>query len=146
MDSSNSNTGPSRYVTSDGKILEVVPQTRQPLPTPTVRSSSLPVVDPAPVAHRRSVHHTTQQYAQNIYSEPVRTFQQPYSAPVQHPVANYLNDMHPVGTGVGAVVGGLLGNQVGGGNGKKLATVAGVLFGGYTGHEIAHNRSPLSGH
>ncbi|WAC43264.1 glycine zipper 2TM domain-containing protein [Pseudomonas sp. SL4(2022)] len=39
------------------------------------------------------------------------------------------------GTAIGAVVGGLLGNQVGGGNGKKLATVAGAVGGGYAGNK-----------
>lgn len=43
----------------------------------------------------------------------------------------------PLGIGVGAVVGGLLGNQVGGGNGKTLATIAGAVGGGYLGNEIA---------
>jgi len=41
-----------------------------------------------------------------------------------------------VGTGIGAVVGGLLGNQVGGGNGRVLATVAGAAAGGYGGNKI----------
>jgi uncharacterized protein YcfJ len=36
----------------------------------------------------------------------------------------------------GVVVGGLLGNQVGGGNGKKLATLAGAVGGGFAGREI----------
>ena len=36
----------------------------------------------------------------------------------------------------GAVLGGVLGNQVGGGNGRKLATVAGAVGGGYAGNEI----------
>ena len=36
----------------------------------------------------------------------------------------------------GAVVGGLLGNQVGGGRGKDLATIAGAIGGGYAGNEI----------
>lgn len=35
----------------------------------------------------------------------------------------------------GAVVGGLLGNQVGGGNGKKVMTVVGAVGGGLAGHE-----------
>lgn len=39
----------------------------------------------------------------------------------------------------GAVVGGLLGNQVGGGNGKKAATVLGAVGGGYAGHAIEKN-------
>ncbi len=44
----------------------------------------------------------------------------------------------PSGVGIvaGAVLGGVLGNQVGGGNGKKLATVAGAVGGGYAGNEI----------
>lgn len=40
------------------------------------------------------------------------------------------------GTAVGAVVGGLLGNQVGGGSGKKIATVAGAVGGGYAGNQV----------
>lgn len=36
----------------------------------------------------------------------------------------------------GALVGGLLGNQVGKGSGRTLATVAGVVGGGYAGREI----------
>lgn len=44
----------------------------------------------------------------------------------------------PSGVGVvaGGVIGGLLGNQVGGGNGRTLATVAGAVGGGYAGNEI----------
>lgn len=36
----------------------------------------------------------------------------------------------------GAVVGGLLGNQIGGGTGKALATVGGAVAGGYAGNEV----------
>lgn len=36
----------------------------------------------------------------------------------------------------GAVVGGLLGNQVGGGSGKKLATLGGAVAGGFAGNEL----------
>ena len=44
----------------------------------------------------------------------------------------------PSGVGVvgGAVVGGLLGNQIGGGSGKTLATIAGAVGGGYAGNEV----------
>ena len=42
-----------------------------------------------------------------------------------------------IGIGVGAVGGGLLGNQVGSGDGKTLATIAGAVGGGYVGNEIA---------
>lgn len=46
-------------------------------------------------------------------------------------------DEHRIaGTAIGAVVGGLVGNQIGGGDGKKLATVAGAVGGGYAGNRI----------
>lgn len=41
-----------------------------------------------------------------------------------------------IGTAAGAIVGGLLGNQVGGGSGKKIATVAGAVGGGLAGREV----------
>jgi uncharacterized protein YcfJ len=41
-----------------------------------------------------------------------------------------------VGMVGGAVVGGLLGNQIGHGNGRALATVAGAAAGGYAGNEV----------
>lgn len=45
-------------------------------------------------------------------------------------------DATGVGAVGGAVVGGLLGSQVGGGNGKKAMTVIGAVGGGAAGHEI----------
>ena len=41
-----------------------------------------------------------------------------------------------VGTIAGAVIGGVLGNQVGAGRGKTVATVAGAAGGAYIGHEL----------
>jgi len=41
-----------------------------------------------------------------------------------------------LGIAAGAVLGGVLGNQVGGGNGRTLATVAGAVAGGYGGNEV----------
>ena len=50
-------------------------------------------------------------------------------------------DQHRIaGTAIGAVVGGVLGNQVGGGKGKTLATVAGAVGGGYAGNRIEKSR------
>lgn len=43
------------------------------------------------------------------------------------------------GTAAGAVVGGVLGNQVGGGNGKKVATVAGAVVGDIIGKKVQEN-------
>jgi uncharacterized protein YcfJ len=46
-------------------------------------------------------------------------------------------DQHQVlGTVAGALVGGVLGHQVGGGRGKDLATVAGAAAGGYAGNRL----------
>jgi uncharacterized protein YcfJ len=48
-----------------------------------------------------------------------------------------VKDEHRIaGTAIGAVVGGLLGNQIGGGDGKKIATVAGAAAGGYAGNRV----------
>lgn len=47
------------------------------------------------------------------------------------------------GTGVGAVggavLGGLVGNQFGGGSGKTVMTVGGAVAGGFAGHEVEKN-------
>ena len=48
-----------------------------------------------------------------------------------------VKDEHKLlGTVTGAVIGGVLGNQVGGGTGKKLATLAGAAAGGYAGNKV----------
>ena len=40
------------------------------------------------------------------------------------------------GTAIGAVAGGLIGHQLGGGNGKTALTVGGAVAGGYAGNQI----------
>lgn len=48
-----------------------------------------------------------------------------------------VKDPHQIaGTVIGAVAGGLLGNQIGGGSGQKIATVAGAAAGGYAGNKV----------
>lgn len=46
------------------------------------------------------------------------------------------------GAVIGGVVGGLLGRQVGGGSGKDIATVAGVVGGALVGNAIQRNQTP----
>ncbi|MFZ6757946.1 glycine zipper 2TM domain-containing protein [Undibacterium sp. Ji50W] len=75
--------------------------------------------------------------AQSSHSSQPRTYSN--DAPAQ-PVAHN-NQNSAVGIGVGAVVGGLLGSQVGNGNGRTLATIAGAVGGGYVGNEVA-KRNP----
>lgn len=52
-------------------------------------------------------------------------------------VRDRAGDNHRIaGTAIGAVAGGLLGHQVGGGKGKTLATVGGAVAGGYVGNRV----------
>ena len=43
------------------------------------------------------------------------------------------------GTALGAVAGGLVGSQIGGGSGKTVATIAGAAAGGYAGNQVQKN-------
>ncbi|BBB59963.1 hypothetical protein UNDKW_1690 [Undibacterium sp. KW1] len=83
--------------------------------------------------------------AQNNYPAPApaRVAQ---SSTHHQPVRNYQTQPaqaknSPVGIGVGAVIGGLVGSQIGNGNGRTLATIAGAVGGGYVGNEVA-KRNP----
>jgi uncharacterized protein YcfJ len=91
-------------------------------PAPVVQQSA-PAVHKAP---RHVVHHHTEVAR---YDRP--SYEQRYSEPAPRQ-PNY------VAMGTGALIGGLVGNQVGGGNGRKLATVAGIIGGGMLGNEIAN--------
>jgi uncharacterized protein YcfJ len=93
-----------------------------PAPAPVVIKETIIREVPAKPAPRPRVVHTN--YARHeapAYYAP---------APRPAPQPNY------VGIGTGAVIGGLIGNQVGGGNGKKLATVAGIIGGGMLGNQM----------
>jgi uncharacterized protein YcfJ len=51
-----------------------------------------------------------------------------------------VKDEHQVlGTVAGALVGGVIGHQIGGGTGRDIATVAGAAGGGYAGNRIQKN-------
>ncbi len=49
------------------------------------------------------------------------------------------------GTAAGAIIGGLVGNQIGGGNGKKVATVGGAVAGGAIGRQVQGNSQESKG-
>lgn len=49
------------------------------------------------------------------------------------------------GTATGAVVGGLLGRQVGGGSGRDIATVGGAIAGGVVGRNVQGNQQEARG-
>ena len=90
---------------------------------------------------QKTVVHHVYRHRDASYAQAERP--QQYQAPVaqSQPAASAspASQMSPLGIAAGAVVGGLLGNQVGGGNGRTLATVAGVVGGGYLGNTVAKN-------
>lgn len=96
---------------------------------PAFNQANQPAVKaPLPV-HAKTV--TPQKLATNTQEKSVGTNSAP---PAQHkPEAQN----SPVGIGVGALIGGVIGNQFGSGDGKTLATVAGAIGGGYVGNEVA---------
>jgi len=59
------------------------------------------------------------------------------SVPVQRYNSRYQRDENPLGVLIGSVAGGIIGNQVGGGRGKTVATVGGALIGGMVGHNLS---------
>lgn len=103
----------------------------------------VPPAAPAPVSRREPVR---------VAQAPVEPVRQPTAAERQEQRLAQLcsscavvtsvrtetreGEASALGTVGGAVIGGLLGNQIGGGNGKKLATVGGAVAGGYAGREI----------
>src|SRR3569623_955134 len=124
-----------------------VPSAPSSSPNPAVQSTfsthQVPVqpAQAAPTIHHKViVHHryVTQSRTTAVAQAsppasyaPAPAYREPIPSP--QPVAQN----SPVGIGGGAVVGGLLGSQVGGGHGKTLATIAGAVGGGYVGNEIA---------
>lgn len=94
-----------------------------------------PQPQPRQVVERRTVVHHTYAPARQASRNDDREVAQ---APVQRaPAPAPAPQNSVVGMGLGAVVGGLLGNQVGDGRGRTLATIAGAVGGAYAGNEIA---------
>ena len=110
--------------------------------TPRKKSSS---VRQANHIHRHSPSYAASS-AQPVYpaatpplaqapTQPTQPAQVMQPAPIPQPVQEP-KPTTGIGIATGAVIGGLLGNQIGGGSGRKLATIAGVIGGGYVGNEI----------
>ncbi|MCU7837660.1 MAG: glycine zipper 2TM domain-containing protein [gamma proteobacterium symbiont of Taylorina sp.] len=51
----------------------------------------------------------------------------------------------PIGTGTGAIIGGVIGNSIGGGSGKIIATVVGAVAGGIAGSAIEESVTKTQG-
>jgi uncharacterized protein YcfJ len=90
------------------------------------------------VEHKHVVKRAAPAYSQTApspqYTQVSTASNQPYQQP--QPVQQASAPTTGVGIAAGAVIGGLLGNQVGGGRGRTLATVAGAVGGGYFGNEV----------
>lgn len=101
-------------------------------PEPVAETVIEPVASPAPtLAHVLKVEPITRTW--QVPREDCHVVEVQRQAPIT-------SEHNTAGTLLGAVVGGVLGNQVGGGNGKKVATAAGILAGGYAGNRIQDNQ------
>ena len=114
-------------------------QYMQPVASPAVGGVQ---VGPAhnPIKPKTAVHHVYRHH-DALYAQAERRpqYQAPVAQSLQVAPASPVSQMSPLGIATGAVIGGLLGHQVGGGNGRTLATVAGVVGGGYLGNTVAKN-------
>lgn len=110
-------------------------QYMQPLTAPVATGYQ---VEPAAVAPKQKtiVHHVYRNQNPS-YAQAGPAPAPQYQAPAEP--ARPVSQVSPLGIATGAVIGGLLGHQVGGGNGRTLATVAGVVGGGYLGNTVAKN-------
>ena len=124
-----------------------VGRSQQAVTAPTVEpvTAQAPVEPEVPAPTKAQVQ--PQPQTQRLASAPVAESRE--AAPALCNGCARVTDIHTetrrgqssgVGAVGGAVVGGLLGNMVGGGNGRKLATVAGAVGGGYAGNEIEKNQ------
>jgi uncharacterized protein YcfJ len=120
---------------------QLAPQAlQQPVVTPAPAAASAPTIQAQPERTVvREIVYREPAPRKPVREAPARTHEARHQEPVRAP-APVVQESKPnyVAIGTGAVVGGLIGNQIGGGNGKKLATLAGIIGGGYVGNEIAN--------
>ena len=123
-------------------------QPNQAAPYPSQNGAQSPAQGAYPTQNAMPTQATARQPA---YAEPAPSTNPSYAqTQPRHsasPYAGHVTSITPIttqgketGLGMigGAVVGGLLGNQIGRGNGRTLATVGGAVAGGYGGH-VAEN-------
>ncbi|MBM3392279.1 MAG: glycine zipper 2TM domain-containing protein [Betaproteobacteria bacterium] len=124
-------------------------------PKPATKTAE-PAAEPKPAPARKVAAKPTEHKATEpkpAAAEPAQVAAQPAPPPAPAICMNCgtVDNIREItqkgeGTGVGAVggavVGGLLGNQIGKGTGKTVATVVGAAGGGYAGHQVEkHVRS-----
>lgn len=89
------------------------------------------------------ISHRQPAYADVLMTEPIlETVKTPRKVCNDELVTRQAPPQDPnriAGTAIGAVVGGVLGHQIGGGRGRTAATVGGAALGGYAGNQIQEN-------
>jgi uncharacterized protein YcfJ len=89
------------------------------------------------------VSHRQPSYAEVLKTEPLfQTIKTPYQVCKDAVVTRKapVRDQDRIaGTAVGALVGGVLGHQIGAGSGRTVATIGGAAAGGYAGNRIQKN-------
>lgn len=107
--------------------LEAPPQAYAPAPAPVQQAVAAPVATPVKDSKPTQVAANERDWCSNCGNvESVRTVTQRAEG-------------SGLGAAGGAVIGGLLGNQVGGGNGRTLATAAGAIGGAVVGNQVEGN-------
>lgn len=151
-------TGPVAVTVPEAAKPEPVPEpapvqkAELPVEAPATATAPKPVVKPAPPAPKPAAKPAVQEpsvaevkpavIAPEVLSkpEPVKLAKPALCAECLRVIAVRSEERQGEGSGLGviggAVIGGLLGSQVGGGSGKKLATIGGAVAGGYAGNEI----------
>ena len=125
----------SAVATLHGALRLTRPIIRSPAPTP-VQNNVVKAEAHKTAVHRVQNNASGYSQAANGQTAQGEAAPRPATAPVQQQQAAAPQNS-PIGIGVGAVIGGLLGNQIGSGDGKTLATIAGAVGGGYLGNEVA---------
>ncbi len=101
--------------------------------------------------HKQHKQHRFDDTARVTHVEPIYTSVRVASPQRECRVHNYHRSYYQsqesyTTTIAGGIVGGVLGNQFGGGNGKKILTVAGALLGGSIGRDLGHQPRTSSRH
>jgi outer membrane lipoprotein SlyB len=122
----------------------ILPLHKEPTPIVAMAPTQAPIAVPMAQKPIQSNYVEHRQAAPSVHHFPRHEYAQPqvYNScfncgVIENVVPVYSqHEGSGIGGGLGAVAGGLLGHQVGGGNGRTLATIAGVVGGAYAGNEI----------
>lgn len=141
LPTSNSTTAPVAVLSSleptpsAEKITTLAPTTEAKQFAATTKTKSAAAVQSQP-KHKLD-HKPVPSYSENTYTRPVQAAICGNCGTIEsvHAIQQAAQP-NGIGAVAGVVLGGILGNQVGGGNGKKLATVAGAVGGGFAGNEV----------